>query len=183
LLNLARFVDVKELGHIKFGTLTSRIEIAGEKIVIPRTSIKNSAINLEYWGSHTFNHDIDYHFQLLTADLLRARKNKAPKEEEFGPVARDGDNTRSVFIVMTGNLDNPKIRYDKQGMQQKIRGDIKRERENLKVLIREEFGFNNKDGSKPAAKEENTRAFKLEEPESKPVKKELVLKKKEEDDF
>jgi hypothetical protein len=183
LLSLARFVDVKELEHIRFGQLTSRIEIAGEKIVIPRTSIKNSAINLEYWGSHTFNHDIDYHFQLLTADLLRARKNKAPKEEEFGPVARDPDNTRSVFIVMSGNLDNPKIRYDKQGMQQKIRGDLKKERENLKGLIREEFGFNKKEGVKSDRGEESSQTLKLEETEKKPAKKELVLKKKEEDDF
>jgi hypothetical protein len=181
LQKLGRFVDVRDLEHIRFSTLSGKVEIADRMITIPRTSIKNSAINLEFWGTHTFDHLVDYHFQLLLSDLIAAKRRKVADPDEFGGVEKDPDNKRSVFIVMSGPLDNPKIRYDKAGLQQKLKNDIKTEKKLMGQLIREEFGMKEKDHNLITEKQPE---FKLEQPESKSTKKtELVLKKKEEDDF
>ena len=182
LSSLGRFIDVKDLEHVKFSQLNSNVEIEGQQIRIPRTSIRNTAINLDFYGSHSFEHDIDYHFQLLLSDLIAARKNKS-NQGEFGEIMKDSENNRGVYIVMSGNLDDPKIRYDRQGLQQKIKNDLQNEKQNIKGLLKEEFGLFKK--SAPAEKPvTETTVFKIEENSPNPApKKQLVLKKREEEDF
>ncbi|MGZ3901258.1 MAG: hypothetical protein ACXVDC_13110, partial [Bacteroidia bacterium] len=119
--SLARFVDLQELKRIRFSTLTSNIEIKKGVIYLPQTTIKNSVLNIDFNGTHTFNNDVDYHIRLLISDLL-SKKRKA--DDEFGPVENDPENRRSAFILMTGNIDNPIIKYDKKGLKQKIKEDI-----------------------------------------------------------
>ncbi len=179
LQSLSRFVDVEELKRIKFSSLQSNIEIKNKIIQIPRTSIKNSALDIEVWGTHSFNNDIDYHIQLLISELL-ARKRKNP-DSEFGPIEKDNDNKRSAFISMKGTIDNPVIKYDKKGLKEKINADIKKEKQNLKQLFREEFGLFKKD-SLPEKKKKSEQQFELETPSKPEAKKGLELKKKEEED-
>lgn len=177
--SLAKFVDVNELKRIKFSTLTSAIEIRKGLIRIPKTTIKNSVLNLDFSGTHSFDNKIDYHIRLLISELL-AKKRKA--DDEFGPVENDPDNRRSAFILMTGTVDNPVIRYDKQGLKEKIKEDMKQEKENLKLILKNEFGLFKKDSvSKGASKADQK--FELEKPsDNNPKKKTLELKKKEEED-
>jgi hypothetical protein len=177
LQSLARFVELQELKRIKFSTLSSSIEIKKGTIYIPQTSIKNSVLNIDFNGTHTFNNDIDYHIRLLISELL-AKKRKP--DDEFGPVENDPDNRRSAFILMTGNLDNPVIKYDKKGLKQKIKEDIKQEKQNLKQLLREEFGAFKKDSL--GTKGNKAQKFELEKPNNNPSKKTLEPKKKIEDD-
>lgn len=181
LSSLSRFVDLEELKRVKFSSLQSNIEIKNKTIQIPKTSIKNSALDIEVWGTHSFNNEIDYHVQLLISDLLaRKRKNT---DSEFGPIEKDQDNKRSAFILMTGTIDNPVIRYDKKGLKEKIGADIKKEKQNLKQVLKEEFGLFKKD-SLPEKKKKSDQEFELEKPASQTPKKGLELKKKEdEDDF
>lgn len=185
LLSLSKYVEVNELRDIKFQTLQSHFDIANQVISIPKTTIKNSAMNIDLWGKHTFKNEIDYHIQLLLSELL-ANKKRANKQldEEMEVVENDPENRRSVFIVMTGTVDNPIIKYDRKGLKQKIGEDIKAEKQTLKQLLKEEFGLFKKDSTllkndKPKAEEK----FKIDygDPkESKP--KQLQPKKKEDDD-
>jgi uncharacterized protein involved in outer membrane biogenesis len=182
LLSLSKFVDVEDLKRIKFSSLQSNINIRNNIIAIPKTSIKNSALNIELWGKHTFNNEIDYHIQLLISELLaKKRKNK---DSEFGPIEHDKENRRSAFILMTGTIDNPIIKYDRQGLKEKIKNDIKQEKQTIKQLLREEFGLFKRDSTlKKAKKTEET--FDLERPETRESNKsfETKRKKEEEDDF
>lgn len=179
LLSLSKFVDVEELKRVRFQSLQSRVDIKNSTITIPRTSIKNSALDIEVWGTHTFDNKIDYHIQLLIDQFLaRKRKNK---DTEFGPVENDPDNRRSAFILMTGTIDNPKIKYDTKGLKEKIRNDIKQEKNNVKQLFKEEFNLFKKDSALKKNKKEET-TFELEKPESLQPKKTLELKKKKEED-
>lgn len=177
--SLAKFVDLKDLQRIKFSTLQSNIGIENNVITFPRTIIKNSALNIEFWGTHNFNNHIDYHIQLLLSELL-AKKLK-DKDVEFGPVERDKDNKRSVFILMTGTVDNTIIKYDRKGLKEKIKNDIKEEKQNLRQVLKEEFGLFKKDSARKTNKAEQQ--FELEKPNNNPPKKTLELKKKEEEDF
>ena len=185
--SLAKYIDVNELRHIKFSTLQSAIEIKNKVITIPKTSIKSNAINLEWWGKHTFDNQIDYHIQLLLSELL-AKKPRVNKnfDEELSLVESDAENRRSVFILMTGPIDNPVIKYDRKGAKEKIKEDIKQEKQNLKQLLKEEFGFFKKDSIKIKETEKSNQKFQLQVGDEKPkANKPLQPKKKEEneDDF
>ncbi len=176
--SLSKFVDINDLKNIKFSTMQSQIEIRKGLIIIPKTAIKNSALNIDFWGTHSFNNDIDYHIQLLISELM-AKKRKNKSDEEFGPIENDPENRRSAFVLMTGTVDKPIIKYDKQGLKQKIKEDIKQEKQNLKQLLKEEFGLFKKDSIKVNEKNKADQNFKLETENKKDKKKE----EEDEDDF
>jgi hypothetical protein len=183
--SLGKYIDVNELKHIKFSSLQSAVQIKNKLITIPRTSIKSTAINLELWGTHTFDNMIDYHIQLLLSEVL-SKRPKANKDfdEELSLVENDPENRRSVFILMTGPIDNPSIKYDRKGAKEKIKQDIQQEKQNIKQILKEEFGFFKKDTA--AVKKQNDKAeqkFNIQFGEEKPKKdKPLQPKKKEEED-
>ncbi|MFN8115721.1 MAG: AsmA-like C-terminal region-containing protein [Bacteroidia bacterium] len=182
--SLAKYIDVNELKHIKFSTLQSAVEIKNRVITIPKTSIKSNAINLDLWGKHTFENQIDYHIQLLLSEIIakRPKKNK-DFDEELSLVENDPENRRSVFILMTGPIDNPTIKYDRKGAKEKIKEDIKQEKQNLKQLLKEEFGFFKKDSIKLKETEKSNQKFQIQVGEEKPkANKPLQPKKKEEED-
>jgi hypothetical protein len=178
--SLSRFIELNELQKIKFSSLSSRLEIRNSTIYIPQTTIKNSALNIDFNGTHSFNNDIDYHIRLLISELL-AKKCKHKDDEEFGPVENDPGNRRSAYIRMTGNIDNIQVKYDKQGLRQKIKEDIKQKKQDLKQILREEFGVFKKD-SVGAGNSKAEQKWELEKPDNKPKKKTLEPKKKKEQD-
>jgi hypothetical protein len=181
LMSLSKFVAVKDLEHIKFSTLQSNISIRDRVISFPKTSIRNSALNVDIWGTHSFDNQIDYHIQMLLSELLASPRNK--QDNEFGEVANDPSNRRMAFILMTGTVDDPKIRYDRKGMKQKVREDIKAEKQNLKQILKEEIGMFKKDSTLTTSKNEKV-TFKLEEDKPAPKPKELQVRKRpEEEDF
>ncbi|MES2567254.1 MAG: AsmA-like C-terminal region-containing protein [Bacteroidota bacterium] len=182
--SLAKFIDVNELRHIKFSTLQSAVEIKNRIITIPKTSIKSNALNLELWGKHDFENVIDYHIQLLISELL-AKKPRSNKnfDEELSLIENDPENRRSVFILMTGPIDNPSIKYDRKGAKEKIKQDIQQEKQNLKQILREEFGFFKKDSVKTKEIPKSNQNFQIESGnEPRKNNKPLQPKKKEEDD-
>ncbi len=182
--SLAKYIDLNELKLIKFSTLQSAIEIKNKVITIPRTSIKSSAINMELWGKHGFDNVIDYHIQLLLSEIL-SKKPRANKDfdEELSLVENDPENRRSVFIVMSGPIDNPTIKYDKKGAKEKIKQDIKQEKQTLKNILKEEFGLFKKDSTKVKETEKANQSFKIQfGDDSKKKEKPLTPKKKEEEE-
>jgi hypothetical protein len=179
--SLSKFVELSELKRIKFSTLESEISIKEKTITIPKTALKNSALNIDFYGTHTFDNAIDYHIKLLLSELIAKRQQQNKElDEELTQVEIDPENRRSVFVLMTGNIDNPNIRYDRKGAKQKIKEDIKQEKQNLKAIIREELGWNKKDSAKPKKALVNP-GFKLEAPKTKSVSPKQ--KEEEEDDF
>jgi hypothetical protein len=182
--SLAKYIDVNELKQIKFSSMQVHLDIANQLITIPKTSIKSSALNLELWGTHSFNNQIDYHIQLLISELL-AKKPRRNKEldEELALVENDPENRRSVFIVMSGSIDNPTIKYDKKGAKEKIKEDIKQEKQTIKQILNEEFGWFKKDSVKTNATNKSDQKFDIQFGDEKPKpNKPLQPKKKEDDD-
>lgn len=185
--SLSKYIEIQELRDIRFSSLESVIDIKDQVITIPETSIRNSALNLSLWGKHTFSNEIDYHIRLLLSELLaKKRRSNRGLDEELELVENDPENRRSVFISMTGTVDDPVIKYDKKGLRQKIGSDIKAEKQNLKLLLKEEFGLFKKDST--LHKKEEPKAdqkFKIEfgEKPSRPANKLEPKKKEEDDDF
>jgi hypothetical protein len=182
--SLAKYIDVNELKHIKFSTLQSAVEIKNRVITIPKTSIKSNAINLELWGKHTFDNMIDYHIQLLLSEIIAKRpKKNRDFDNELSLIENDPENRRSVFIVMSGPIDNPTIKYDRKSAKEKVKEDIRQEKQNLKQILKEEFGFFKKDTTKTRETQKANQNFQIQVGEEKSKKdKPLQPKKKEEDD-
>lgn len=145
---LSRFISLDELKHVKFSTLTNTIEIKNRKIYIPMMDITSSAISISASGIHDFDNQVEYHLKLLLSDLMARKAKKARKDvEEFGVVEDDGLGRTSLFISMTGPIDNPVIAYDGKGAREKIKQDIVKEKQSVKQILREEFGLFKKDST------------------------------------
>jgi hypothetical protein len=152
---LSRFIKLSELEHIKFGLLQTNILIKDRVIDIAKTNITSSALNLEMSGKHTFDNVIDYRFKVMLNELLSQKAKKAKKEnEEFLEDEKEGGIRRmALFISMKGTVDNPKFSYDKVGLSNKVKQDIKNEKQTVKSLLKEEFGLYKNDTTLEKSKE------------------------------
>ncbi|HRG59587.1 MAG TPA: AsmA-like C-terminal region-containing protein [Bacteroidia bacterium] len=143
---LSKFVSVNELSHIKFKELENTISISNKKIYIPQFEIKSSAMNLYCSGTHDFDNNIDYHFKVTLNELLsKKRRREVPKNSEFDEMEEDEKGKTTLFISMTGNMDNPKIKFDKKELKKFVKDEIKNEKQTVKQLLKEEFGLFKKD--------------------------------------
>jgi hypothetical protein len=186
--SLSRFIELSELENIKFATLKNQIEIKNQVISIPKMEVKSSALNVYVSGTHTFKNEINYKVKLSLNELLSKKAKKAKKEnEEFGEIADDGLGRTNIFLSMTGTVDNPVIKYDSKSAIQNVKQDLKVEKQNLKTILKEEFGLFKKDSTLGNKKKEEDTKFtiKWEEADKKEEpKKELKKpKKQEEEDF
>jgi hypothetical protein len=137
ILALSKYLKLADLKHIKFSTLKNQIRICNRKIYIPDMEIKSSALNLTGSGVHDFDNMVDYRLQLLLSDMLG--KKVKDQSSEFGQVEDDGLGRTKLYLCMKGLVDDPKFSYDKKGVAEKIKTEIKNERQNLKSLLSAEF--------------------------------------------
>lgn len=185
--SLSRFIDLKELENVRFATLKNRIEIRDQVIHLPRMEVRSSALDLTASGTHSFDNTINYQIKLALNDLLARKAKKAKKEnEEFGEIADDGLGRTNLFLLMSGTVERPVIKYDSKSAVQQVKQDLKAEKQTVKSILKDEFGVFKKDSSlsnrKPGTKPVQTR-IKWAESDKKEEKKTLRRPKKEEEDF
>ena len=159
LLAMSKFISVDELSHVKFDTLRNQLSIRDSKLFIPKMSISSSILNVQVFGEHAFDQEMDYHVNLLLNDLLR---RKARKKATFdGHEIVDERGKTRLFLWVRGKPGDIKVGFDKREVKQKLKEDFKKEGQTIKQLFKEEFGGG-------SAKEEEPEAiqFKLEEEES-----------------
>jgi len=155
---LSGFIKVDDLNHVKFASMSNNIEIKDRKVIIPLMKIQSSAIDLDVSGTHSFDNEMEYHFRVFLSDILFGKARKAKKEnEEFGYLEDDGRGKTSLYLTMKGINGNYKFSYDSKSVRDKIKSDMKKENQNMKALLNEEFGWFKKD----------TASFKKAEPEQK----------------
>ena len=139
----------KKLGDLKFDQLKNTLILKNSVLTIPQMSIESSALDVELSGKHAFNNDVDYRFGFRFKDL------KQQKESEFGEIMDDGTGFR-VYMRMYGNIDNPTIEWDKQSRKETTKENMANEKEDLKSLLKSEFGLFKKDSTiKNYVKEKN----------------------------
>ena len=184
--SLSRFIDLKELENIRFATLKNQIEIKKQMIYIPKMEVKSSAIDLTASGTHSFDNRINYRIKLALNDLLARKAKKAKKEnDEFGEIADDGLGRTNLFLLMSGTVERPIIKYDSKSAVQHVKQDLKVEKQTVKSLLKDEFGMFKKDSELPAKKTKPPVRTKIkwDEADKKEEKKVLKKPKKEEEDF
>jgi hypothetical protein len=165
IFSLSKFIKLEELKDIKFSKLENNIYIKNEKILIPRMKINSSAFDIDIEGRHLFTGEYEYKIRVLLSDLLSKKAKKVKKENtEFGVVEDDGLNKTSIYVIIkadaNGKID---ISYDKTRVKENIVVKYKEEKQNIKTILNEEFGWFKKDSTVIKKKEE--------EKDSIPVKK------------
>ena len=100
-------------------------------------------LNIGTTGLRMFDNIVDYKVQLLLSQIT-GRKVKE-MNTEFGKIADDGLGRTKIFLTVKGPMADPKIKYDSEGMEEKIVNDIRKENQNLKSALNKEFGWFKKD--------------------------------------
>ncbi len=159
LQELSRFIKVEDLNHVKFASMSNNIEIKDKQVIIPLMKIQSSALDLDVSGTHGFNNDVEYHFRVFLSDILFGKARKAKKEnEEFGYLEDDGRGKTSLYLTMKGSGGDYKFSYDNKSVRDKIKSDMKKENQNMKALLNEEFGWFKKDTASFKKKEQEKNA-------------------------
>lgn len=131
--NIADFE--KKLLDLTFETFENTLIIRNGQLEIPSMVIKSNALDLELYGTHRFDDQIDYHFAF---DLRDVRKTK--KEDEFGEIIDDQQGLK-VFLRMYGNLDNPTIVWDKTAKKEQAQENREAAKKDAKSILKTEFGL------------------------------------------
>ena len=156
---LSKYIELEELQEVSFDTLSNTISMANSEISIPQMKIKSSALELNFFGKHGLDNDVDYHADLLLSDLLRRKAKQRKREIEGHEIVEPSGKTR-LFLWIRGPLDDLKIGFDNKQVRKKLKNDMKEEGKLLKQIIAEEFH-----GEKPQeeTKTEQPVEFRLED--------------------
>jgi hypothetical protein len=142
MLGLARFIHVSELNHVKFSTLRNEIFIRDQVITIPRMDVNSSAFNITGSGTHHFDGQFDYRIRVLLSDVLYGKARSAkPENHKFGIVEDDGLGRTSLHLLVSGRTDDYRVSYDHRTVREVIKENIAGEKDILRNILREEFGW------------------------------------------
>jgi hypothetical protein len=144
---LSRFVDEQTLNHVKFATLENTIEIRNKTITIPEMKIQSNALNLNVSGVHHFDGTIDYNVKIALSELLSKHRKERRKNQEELSAVEDEKKRISLYVYVTGTTENPRFRYDFKNVFRNLEigsnasKAIKKEKEAVKKVLKEEFYF------------------------------------------
>ena len=158
---LSSFIELSELENISFETLVNDFFIKNNYLYTPQMDVKSSAADLSINGKHSFDNDYEYHVKMLLSEILskKRRKNKSPVTE-FGVVEDDGLGRTSLLLKIVGKGENIKVGYDIKAAGSQVKNNIKAERQTLKTILNQEYGWFKNDSvpkQKPAEKKSRFR--------------------------
>ena len=145
---MSDFIELSELEHIKFSKLKNTLNIKNEKVMIPFMDIHSSAFNISISGEHTFNHIFSYELEIFLKEILGKRfKRKRNFENEFGIIEEEKSNETKIFLKVVGNEDDYKFSFNRKRAKKSVVENLKKEKEEIKEIILDEFEILKKDTS------------------------------------
>ncbi len=183
---LSNFISLSELENIKFDKLENNFFIRNNYFTVPQMEVRSSAVDLSVNGRHSFENSYQYHVKMLLSEILsnKARRNRT-LSSEFGEVEDDGLGRTSVFLKVEGKGEDVKVSYDLKAASDQVRDDIKKEKQTLRSILNEEYGWYGSD-SAAVKKEAPKRRFRISwegsdtvarEAEQPRVKKEGIIRR------
>ena len=138
-------VKVEELSEnlktVHFSEFTNTVIIKDRKITIPNMFVKTSAMDIGLYGTQTFEDEINYGLNLRLTDILTKKK-----DTEHGYIVDDGTGVR-LFLLMQGTIDKPIFKLDKSARKDHNQQQRAEEKNNVKNILKDEFGLFKKDTS------------------------------------
>jgi len=143
--NLSRFVALEELQNIRFSKLRTQISIRDKKLTFPQTDVLTSAFDIMCSGEHHFDNSYTYRVKILLSELLAAKARRAKRENQENEYVEDGGKRAALYLKIAGQGEDFKISYDQQSAIASVAEDIRNEKQTLKSILKEEFGWFKKD--------------------------------------
>jgi hypothetical protein len=158
---LSSFIEISELENIHFEQMENDFFIKNNILYIPQMDVNSSAADLSVNGKHSFDNDYEYHVRILLSEILSTkRKNKKNNISEFGVVEDDGLGRTSILLKIIGKGENVKVGYDIKAAGNEVNNNIKTERQTIKTILNQEYGWYKSDTTvkqKPAEKKSRFR--------------------------
>jgi hypothetical protein len=143
---LATFVELSELEKISFQQLENDFFIRNNFLFIPQMDVKSSVADLSVNGKHSFDNEYEYHVKILLSEILsKKRKKNKSNVTEFGVVEDDGLGRTSLLLKVNGKGESIKVGYDIKAAGNEVKNNIKSERQTLKTILNQEYGWFKKD--------------------------------------
>lgn len=139
---LSSFIEMSELQNIHFQKLENDFFIRNNVLFIPQMDVRSSAADLTVNGRHSFDNDYEYHVKMLLSQILsRKRRSTRNNVTEFGVVQDDGLGRTSLLLKIEDKGDDVKVGYDLKAAATVIRSSIQSEKQSLKTILNEEYGW------------------------------------------
>ena len=139
---LSSFIELSELENISFQQLENDFFIRNNFLFIPQMDVRSSAVDLSVNGKHSFDNDYEYHVKMLLSEILsKKRKKNKITASEFGIVEDDGLGRTSLLLKIENKGEDVKVSYDMKAAGGEIKSTIKSERQTLKSLLNQEYGW------------------------------------------
>jgi hypothetical protein len=184
--HLSSFIELSELENISFEQMQNDFFIKNNILYIPQMNVKSSAADLSVNGQHSFDNDYEYHVKMLLSEILsKKRKKNKSNVSEFGVVEDDGLGRTNFLLKIIGKGEFIKVSYDIKATARELKNDIKSEKQTIKSILNQEYGWYKSDTTikvKPAEKKSRFRIIwddtvSVKTPTDSPVvKKESVIK-------
>jgi hypothetical protein len=138
---LSSFIELSELENIHFEKMENDFFIKNNFLYIPQMDVKSTAADLTVNGKHSFDNDYEYHVKVLLSQLLSSKRKKKSNISEFGVVEDDGLGRTSLLLKITGKGEKVKVGYDIKANGNAVKNSIKNERQTLKTILNQEYGW------------------------------------------
>jgi hypothetical protein len=140
--SLSSYLDLDELRDISFSRMENDIFITNRTVSIPKMLINSTAVNFTLYGTHNFDGDYSYHARLLLSEVLsRKARDRNRGDDVFGQVQVDGTGKATIPLKIEcigGTVD---VGYDFGQAKDNIKEDIAVEKQTLKGILNEEYGW------------------------------------------
>jgi len=139
---LSSFIELSEMENISFAKMENDFFIRNNFLYIPQMDVKSSAADLTVNGKHSFDNVYEYHVKMLLSEFLsKKRKKNIGPVTEFGVVEDDGLGRTSLLLKIVGKGEEIKVGYDLKAARSGIKSSVKSERQALKTILNQEYGW------------------------------------------
>jgi hypothetical protein len=139
---LSSFVEMSELKNIHFQKLENDFFIRNNVFYIPQMDVKSSAADITLNGKHSFDNDYEYHVKILLSQILsKKRKSIKSNVSEYGVIEDDGLGRTSLLLKVEDKGDDVRVSYDIKAATTGIKNSLKSEKQSLKTILNEEYGW------------------------------------------
>ena len=125
---MAPLVDPEDLrsrlADVAFNQVSQRLDVSQNVVRLPKTTIQSSAMNVSIEGDYHFDEVMDYTLGFALRDL------RASASDDVGVMEDDGLGNQ-FFLNMSGPLDAPEYRYDRDAAKEHRRNAIDQEKARL----------------------------------------------------
>jgi hypothetical protein len=179
---LSSFIELSELEDIRFEQMKNDFFIKNNFFYLPQMEVKSTAADLSVNGKHSFDNNYEYHVKILLSEILskKIRKPK-PNTTEFGAVKDDGLGRTSLVLKIENKGEDINVGYDIKAAGNLIKNDIKSERQTLKTILNQEYGWFKNDSAVRQTQTTGAPRFKItwDETDTIKVETDLPVEKKE----